>query len=70
MGQQGQAYLLFVTWKNFRPLLEYWSGDAVKLPRYSPLTAESCVSQIVEVFTFTGSYTEPLLAKEMLQADR
>lgn len=36
-----QAYLLFVTWKNFRPLLEYLSGNPVQLPRY---VAFSCIS--------------------------
>lgn len=33
IDQQGQAYLLFVDWKNFHPLLEYMCGNPVQLPR-------------------------------------
>ena len=33
IDQQGQAYLLFVDWKNFQPLLEYMCGNPVQLPR-------------------------------------
>lgn len=32
IDQQGQAYLLFVDWKNFHPLLEYMCGNPVQLP--------------------------------------
>ncbi|KAA6418140.1 MAG: hypothetical protein FRX49_11903 [Trebouxia sp. A1-2] len=32
IDQQGQAYLLFVDWKNFQPLLEYMCGNPVQLP--------------------------------------
>ncbi|KAL3152713.1 hypothetical protein ABBQ38_012304 [Trebouxia sp. C0009 RCD-2024] len=32
VDQQGEAYLLFVDWKNFNPLLEYMCGNPVQLP--------------------------------------
>ena len=35
IDQHSQAYLLFVDWKNFHPLLEYMCGNPVQLPRYT-----------------------------------
>lgn len=32
IDQQDEAYLLFVDWKNFNPLLEYMCGNPVQLP--------------------------------------
>lgn len=50
--QQGHAYLLFVTWKNFKPLLDYLSGHVVKLPRYARhCDADCCMLELLQVMS-------------------